>query len=174
MKKLLILPLIFAIGLHANITIGKKLPHVALDHKNGGYLSGKTWDSSMLKGKTTLLLYVDPDERDKGKNFNSTIKKLERDIDPKHFQIVAIMNLGATWKPKTLITKLMKSKMGDFPKRIIVVDNTSWLVKKWGLKNDEHDVLVLDKHTKILFSHSGKLNNDHIKKIDTLIRSQAK
>ena len=174
MKKLLLFPLIFAIGLHANVAIGKRLPHVALDQKNGGFLSGEAWNSSMLKGKTTLLLYIDPDERNKGKNFNNTLKKLKQDIDPKHFQIVAIMNLGATWKPKALITKLMKSKMGDFPKQIIVVDNTSWLVKKWGLKNDEYNVLVLDKHTKLLFSHSGQLNNDQIKKIDTLIRSRAK
>jgi len=174
MKKILLLPILIVLGLNAGVNIGSTLPQLTLDHKNGGYFSGKAWNSSMLKGKTTMLMYVDPDEKDKGENFKHTIEKLEHEVDFKQFQIVVVLNLGATWKPNMLIRKLMKDKLTTYPKRIYVFDNNSLLVKKWGLKNDEYNVLIIDKKMKSIYSHSGKWKADDIKKIDSLIRSQIK
>ena len=174
MKKILLLSILIAIGLHADVTIGKTLPQVTLDHKNGGYFSGKAWEASMLKGKITMLMYVDPDEKDKGESFKPAIEKLEREVNFKHFQIVVVLNLGATWKPNMLIRKLMKDKLTTYPKRIYVFDNNSELVKKWGMKNDTYNVLLIDKKMKPLYSHSGTWKAAEIKKIDSLIRSQVK
>jgi len=174
MKKMLLLFTLIATGLYADVTIGQTLPQVTLDHKNGGYFSGKAWNSSMLKGKTTMLMYVDPDEKDKGESFKPAIEKLEREVNFKHFQIVVILNLGATWKPNVLIKKLMKDKLTTYPKRIYVFDNNSVLVKKWGLKNDAYNVLLIDRKMKPIYSHSGKWTKKEIKKIDAIIRSNSK
>jgi predicted transcriptional regulator len=174
MKKILLLPILTAIGISADVSIGKILPQVTLDHKNGGYFSGKAWNSSMLKDKTTMLMYVDPDEKDKGEVFKQTIERLEREVDFKKFQIVVVLNLGATWKPNMLIKKLMKDKLKTYPKRIYVFDNNSLLVKKWGVKNDAYNVLLINRKMELLYNHSGKWESGKIKKLDSLIRSQIK
>ena len=45
------------------------LQHIILEGNNGSNVNGNKWDSSILKGKITLLVYFDPDERDNGKIF---------------------------------------------------------------------------------------------------------
>ncbi len=174
MKKTLILSALLVLGLHADITLGKTLPQLTLDKGNGGYFTGGAWRSAMLKGKTTMLMYVDPDEKDKGEVFKPTIEKLEREMNFKKFQIVVVLNLGATWKPDFVIKKLSQSKLKDYPKRIYVFDKKSVLSKKWGLKNDAYNVVVIDKSMKPVYSHSGKWNKKEIKKIDAVIRSNSK
>ena len=119
-------------------------------------------------------MYVDPDEKDKGEVFKSTIESFERDLDFNKFQIVVILNLKATWKPNFLIESLMKSKLIDYPKRIYVLDKDSVLVKKWGLKNNEYNTLLINEQVKAIYSHSGEWKNNDISKINSLIRAEIK
>ena len=170
----MILPILMTIGLSATVQLGHTLTNVTLEGKTGGYFTGGAWHSSMLKGKTTMLMYVDPDEKGKGEVFKPTIEKLEREIDFKKFQIVVILNLGATWKPNFLIKKLSESKLKDYPKRIYVFDKQSVLSQKWGLKDNAYNVVVIDGSMKPVYSHSGKWEKEDIKKIDTLIRAHTK
>ncbi len=162
--------LLLSLSLMANPTVGSKLPHIILDGSDGSYVQGGAWDSSMLDGKTTMLMYVDPDEKSKGEIFKPNIEAFERDLDFSKFQIVVILNLSATWKPNALIEKLLENKMTDYPKRIYVMDKNSVLVKKWNMVDDEYNTLVLDSQTKVLFSHSGKWNKNDMKNIDKIIR----
>ena len=116
----------------------------------------------------------DPDEKYKGEVFKPTIESFERDLDFDKFQILVILNLKATWKPNMLIKRLMKSKLTDYPKRIYVLDKDSVLVKKWGLKNDEYNTLVVNEHSEVIYSHSGEWTEDEMSKINSLIRTQVK
>ena len=90
------------------------------------------------------------------------------------FQILVILNLKATWKPNTLIKTLLKDMSKKYPKRIYILDKDSVLVKEWKLRDNEYNTLVIDKSSKVLYSHSGKLKEGEISQIDTLIRSQLK
>jgi hypothetical protein len=161
--------------LSAQVDTSKSLEEVIIQGDDGGYYNtGDAWNSSMLKGKTTMLMYVDPDEKNKGEVFKPTIESFEKDLDFNKFQIVVIINLKATWKPNALIESLMKSKLTDYPKRIYVLDKDSVLVKKWGLTNDEYNTLVINKQAKVIYSHSGEWKKDEISKINSLIRSEVK
>ena len=173
MKKTLLL-LLSALALLANPTLNTTLEPITLDKDRGGYVKGGIWSSAMLKGKTTMLMYVDPDEKSKGEVFKPTIEAFERDLDFSKFQIVVVINLKATWKPNALIESLLKSKMQEYPKRIYVVDKASVLVDKWDMKDDEYNVLVIDDKAKVLFAHSGEWSEDGIKEIDRVIRSEVK
>ena len=159
------------VGVLANVELGKVLPTVSISGDDGGYFRGVAWDSSMLKGKTTMLMYVDPDEKGKGEVFKPTIEKLEVDMDFDKFQIVVVLNLNASWKPNFVIKKLSESKLTDYPKRIYVFDNSSILVKKWGVKDNEYNTIVIDSDMKPIYSHSGAWSSKDMKKIDSLIRS---
>ena len=175
LKKIILTCSLLLSPLFAEVDTSKSLEEVTLQGNDGGYYNtDATWNSSMLKGKTTMLMYVDPDEKNKGEVFKSTIESFERDLDFNKFQIVVILNLKATWKPNVLIESLMKSKLTDYPKRIYVLDKDSILVKRWGLQNDEYNTLVINDKAKVIYSHLGEWKNDEISKINSLIRAEIK
>ena len=91
---LIAIPLVFLTAESPASTI-RILPHIILEGDDGSYANGKRWDSSVLQGKITLLVYFDPDERDKGKIFMPTLEAFERDLDFSQFQTILIVNLKA-------------------------------------------------------------------------------
>ncbi len=158
--------------LSADMDIHRTLPLITLSDDNGGHYNGETWDSSTLQGKTTMLMYVDPDEKNKGEIFKPTIEAFEKELDFRKFQILVIINLKATWKPTFMIKSLMKNKLTEYPKRIYILDNNSILIKKWRLTDNEYNTLVINRDSKVIYSHSGTWKEDEISQINTLIRSQ--
>ena len=174
MKKIIALLTFAATALFAEVNMEQTLPSVTLEGNTGGHYNGGTWDSSTLQGKTTMLMYVDPDEKSKGEIFKPTIEALEKDLDFSRFQILVILNLDATWKPNAVIRSMMKSKVTDYPKRTYILDNSSVLVKNWGLQDDEYNTLVISDEGKVIYSHSGKWKKDEMRHINALVRSQVK
>jgi len=169
-KALLVLPLLF-LSLFGEVDTTKPLPTLVLEGDSGGFYDGRSWDSEMLKGKTTMLMYVDPDEKSEGEVFKPTIEAFEKDLDFSKFQILVIINLNATWKPDAIIKKMMKSKVESYPKRTYILDAKSVLVKGWDLPDDAYNTLIIDKEAKVIYQHQGKWNSNEIKKVDTLVRN---
>ena len=161
-------------SLLAEVDMKQPLPPVTLEGYAGSHYNGDAWDSSILKGKTTMLMYVDPDEKNKGEIFKPTIEAFERDLDFSKFQIFVILNMDATWKPNILIEKMMKSKLTDYPKRTYILDYESVLVKQWGLNDNEYNTLIFNSDAKVIYSHSGEWNESEMTKIDTVVRSEVK
>lgn len=174
MEKMIIYAGLLISSLMAEVNTLDPLSKISIEGDRGGYFNGKAWHSTMIEDKTTMLMYVDPDEKDKGDEFKSTIEAFEKDLDFNHFQILVVLNLKATWKPNALIETLLKDKSKKYPKRIYILDKDSVLVKEWKLRDNEYNTLVIDKSSKVLYSHSGKWKEDEISQIDTLIRSQFK
>jgi len=170
MKKTLLLLALTALSLFAEVDTTKPLPTMVLQGDDGGYYSGKPWNSEMLKGKTTMLMYVDPDEKNKGEVFKPTIEGFEKDLDFDKFQILVIINLNATWKPDAIIKKMMKSKVDNYPKRTYILDAKSILVKGWGLPDDAYNTLIIDKDGKVIYQHAGDWDEKEMKEVDTLVR----
>ncbi len=174
MKKIIVSVGLFISSLMAEVDMTKPLSEISIEGDHGGYFQGAAWSSSMLKGKTTMLMYVDPDEKSKGEKFKPTIEEFEKNLDFDKFQILVILNLKATWKPNTLIETLLEDKSKKYPKRIYILDKDSVLVKEWKLRNDEYNTLVIDKSAKVLYSHSGKWKKGEISQIKKLIHTQVK
>ncbi len=174
MKNIFLILSLMISSLFAEVDMIKPLKNITIKGDDGGYVIGGDWNSSMLKGKTTMLMYVDPDEQPKGEIYKPTIEAFERDLDFNKFQILVILNLKATWKPDFLIKSLVKNKVGDYPKRIYILDKNSILVKSWGLADNEYNTLVLNKQAKVIYSHSGIWKDGEIDKINSLIRLETK
>ena len=149
----------------------QNLPHIVLEGKNGSYADGRRWDSAILQGKITLLVYFDPDERDKGGIFIPTLEAFERDLDFSKFQTMLIVNLGATPIPGFLIKAAIRNQSKDHPKRNYIFDGKSVLVQNWGLADNEYITLVINEKSRVIFSHTGKWEEDEILILDSLIRS---
>ncbi len=150
------------------------LQQIILERDNGSYANGKRWDSSILQGKITLLVYFDPDERDKGKIFMPTLEAFEEDLDFSQFQTILIVNLKATLIPGFLIKTVIKGQAKDHTKRNYVFDNNSVLVKSWKLTDNEYNTLVIDEVSRVIYSHSGEWEDGEILILNSLIRSHVR
>jgi len=129
---------------------------LSLDPKNGGMLDGSTWKSSILKGKISTLFYIDPDEKGLNGSLADTLQT--QNFDTAKYQHIAIINLSATWKPNALIEMKLKEKQKEYPNSTYVKDKNKILVKEWGLSDDNYNVLVFNKQSKLIYQKFGKLS----------------
>ena len=169
MKKIIIGLMVFlTLNVFANVT---NIDKMELKGSEGGYLDDKEWSINDKNGKVRLILYVDPDEQEKGESFKPTTFELEELYKKEIFDIEVILNLGATWIPNMMIMKKLKDKAEVNPRRTFIVDKDEKFVKLNGFVNDEYNIILLDKNMKILFEKSGELNNEDIGKIKGLIKN---
>jgi len=165
-----IIPLVFLVA-QPSVSPILNLSHIILDGKDGSYADGRRWDSSILQGKITLLVYFDPDERDKGEIFMPTLEAFERDLDFSKFQTMLIVDLESTFIPGFLIKAAIRGQIKDHPKRNYIFDDKSVLVQNWGLVENEYSTLIINEKSKVIFYHTGKWEEGEILILDSLIRS---
>ena len=78
--------------------------------------------------------------------------------------------MAATWKPNFIISSLLETKQEKYPTTIYVRDYDKVLVKKWGIADDNSDVVAFDKQGNVIFVKEGKLGPEDIKKLVQVIR----
>ena len=166
MKKIVLGFLVLA-GTVLAVELGKVPSSVLLDGDNGGKTDGSEWNSKMLKGKVHILFYVDPDERDLNETLSQALKK--RHFNRKKYASVAMINLAATWLPNVILESKLKAKQKEFPDTIYVKDKKKVLVNKWGLADDNSDILIFNKKGKLIYKKFGKLSDKEIKSVLALI-----
>jgi len=167
MKKMMIV-WIGIVAMIQAVNIGDTLPPVTLEKENSGTSDDKAWQSISLKGKVHLILYMDPDKRKETQVVLDALNKLE--VDGKAYSTVAIVNLAATWMPDAILEGLLSKKQKELKNTSFVFDKKKYLVKKWKMKDDASNVLIVDKNTKILYQKAGKLSTTEINKIIDIIR----
>ncbi|OQX77341.1 MAG: transcriptional regulator [Epsilonproteobacteria bacterium 4484_65] len=159
MKKI-ILGFLVLVGSVVAVELGKVPSSVILDGDNGGKTDGSAWNSKMLKGKVHILFYVDPDERKLNEPLTQALKK--RHFDRRKYASVAMINLAATWLPNAILESKLKAKQKEFPDTIYVKDKKKVFVKKWGLADDNSDILIFDKKGELIYKKFGKLSEKEI------------
>ena len=168
-RRLIFVLAIFLINQVAQaIEIGEIPPRVELKEKLGGRLDQKPWNSEELQGKVHVLFYVDPDEKDTNNDASEALDKEKFPSDK--FQSVGIINMAATWLPNFAISAALKDKQKLYPKTIYVRDYKKVLVNAWRIADDSSNVLVFDKHGKLIFRKDGKLTAEEIQMLIKVIR----
>ena len=74
-------------------------------------------------------------------------------------------NMAATWLPNFAINMKLKSKQEQYKSTVYVKDLDKTLVKKWGLSDDNSDVVVFGEDGRVLFSVDGKFTDAQVKEI---------
>lgn len=149
--------------------VGEALPVVTLAGKDGGRVSGEPWSSEELHGKVYVMFYVDPDEKDLNNHVSDALKK--EAFSKEQYGSVAAINMAATGLPNFLINRSLKSKQKEFPDTIYIKDMRKVLVEKWGIEDDNSDVLVFAPDGKLVFYRAGKLSKDDIKELIETIKA---
>ena len=153
----------------AEIEMGQVPSEVTLKGDLGGRLDGSPWSSQELKGKISVIFYVDPDEKDLNNEASEALKKENFPRDK--FQSYGIINMDATWLPNFIISSSLEEKQEKYPSTIYVRDYEKALVKAWGISDDNSDVLAFDKEGKLIFRKDGKLNQEDIQTLIQAIRA---
>ena len=165
---LLILTCFLSQSAWAGLVIGEAPEIIVLDGKLGGRVDGTSWSSEEMKGKVHVFFYVDPDEADLN---NETSEALDKAKYPKEkFQSIAVINMAATWLPNFAISSSLKEKQEQYPDTIYVRDYKKVIVKKWGISDDNSDILAFDKKGKLIFWKDGKLGPEDTEKLIKAIR----
>ena len=136
------------------VNVGDRLPRVTLEKENGGTSHDKPWHSNSLKGKVHLLLYMDPDKREETQALLDALNVLE--VDSQKYSTVAIVNLAATWMPDVVLEGLLSKKEKELKNTSFVFDKKKYLVKKWKMKDDASNILLIDETSKVIYKKVGK------------------
>lgn len=175
MKRFWILCLLIAflpMTVFATLPVGEAPPVVTLEGDDGGRLDGSPWSSSEMKGKLSYLVYVDPDETEMNEHVEKAMKKI--DLPRDKFQSIAVINMDATWLPNMAIASKLKDKQEEYPNTVYVKDLEKVLVKKWNLKDDAYDVLVVAPDGKVLLSYDGKLSDSELQELLKVLQENTK
>ena len=73
--------------------------------------------------------------------------------------------MAATWLPNMVINIKLKSKQEKHKSTVYVKDLEKILVKKWGLKDDDSNIMLFGKDGKVLYSVDGKFTDTQVKEI---------
>src|SRR5690606_18223676 len=158
-------------GLAAGIEMGAVPPAVTIKGDDGALVKdGGPWESSTIKDKIIMLVYVDPDEADTNEPLAERLKAEELPLDK--FGSIAVINMAATWKPNMIISSILSGKQEKFPHTVYVKDLKKILVEKWSLADDAYNVLLFDRDGKLFFKKAGKFSDSEINDFVALVKSR--
>jgi len=148
----------------AELPIGEIPPKVVLKDDFGGRLDGTQWSSEeLVSGKIIVLFYVDPDESELNNHVSDALKA--ENYPKEKYGSIGMANMAATWLPNFAINMKLKSKQEQYKSTVYVKDLDKTLVNKWGLSDDNSDVVVFGKDGRVLYSVDGKFTDAQVKEI---------
>ena len=152
----------------AELPIGEIPPKVVLKGDLGGRIDGTQWSSEeLVSEKVIVLFYVDPDESELNNHVSDALKA--ENYPKEKYGSIGMANMAATWLPNFAINMKLKSKQEKHKETVYVKDLDKTLVKKWGLSDDNSDVIVFGKDGRVLYSVDGKFTDAQVKEIIKLI-----
>ena len=156
--------LLSALPLSAELPLGEIPPKIILEGDLGGRLDGTAWNSEeLISGKVMVLFYVDPDESDLNNHVSDALKAENFPLDK--YGSLGVANMGATWLPNFAINIKLKSKQAKHKATIYVKDLEKTFVKLWGLNDDDSDIILFGKDGKVLYSYDGKFSDAQVKEL---------
>ena len=148
----------------AELPIGEIPPKIVLKDDLGGRIDGTQWSSEeLVSEKVIVLFYVDPDESELNNHVSDALKA--ENYPKEKYGSIGMANMAATWLPNFAINMKLKSKQEKHKETVYVKDLDKTLVKKWGLSDDNSDVIVFGKDGRVLYSVDGKFTDAQVKEI---------
>ncbi len=148
----------------AELPIGEIPPKVVLKGDLGGRIDGTQWSSEeLVSEKVIVLFYVDPDESELNNHVSDALKA--ENYPKEKYGSIGMANMAATWLPNFAINMKLKSKQEKHKETVYVKDLDKTLVKKWGLSDDNSDVIVFGRDGRVLYSVDGKFTDAQVKEI---------
>ena len=152
------------------LEVGKKIPELLENSKELALVkNGAAWTHKNLDKKLALLFYVAPSESDLNRHVTKAIKSAK--LDRTYYSSYAIINMAASRWPNWALSMKLDSSQKEFANTTYVKDYSKNLVKKWGLKDDSNDIVLME-NGKVLFVHRGKLPKEKTEQLLELLKKK--
>ncbi|MBD2811351.1 YtfJ family protein [Xenorhabdus sp. Vera] len=163
-----------------NITPEQQVPAVSVTDKgellfNDGKFSYQNWDSTELPGKVRTIQHIAG--RSSAKEMNDPlIQALKNAGLPKDkYQTTSIVNTDdAIFGTSVFVRNNLEDSKKQFPWSQFIVDSNGLAKKAWGLEPKSSAIIVLDKNGNVKFVKDGKLSNQEITHVISLIEEELK
>lgn len=133
-------------------------PDVILKKHTGGSIEGEAWDSSELKNKINLILYVAPNQQNE---VESLLERIDEQGYPAElFETTLIINTSATWLPNSIIKGKVRSKAEKDTTKLYVLDLDEILLNEWELSEDNPNIILFDEKGRVSFTSKEKINEE--------------
>jgi uncharacterized protein len=145
------------------------LPKIVLSGEAGETLDGKDFDTSSLKGKTFLLVHLDPDQRDLNDKAQKALEAAKLS-GPKYGSVVLI-NAKSSWIPNGILKTALKLSQKKFADTTYVLDYSKTFVDQWNFKDNSSSFMVINADGLPIFRREGKLSDADIAELLSLIKA---
>lgn len=124
-----------------NLEKGTKVEDWAFKDPEGKHVHLSDWP-----GRVVVIAYLDPMKADLNNHFTDALdrKKKEGVLTPDIYQPVGIADCKSTWIPDSAI-RLVAAKKAKKYKNVVLFDYDAELRKKWGLKKNTCNIIIIDK-----------------------------
>lgn len=175
-KALCITALLFTHTTQAKIQVGSSLPEVTINQ--GGEIitqdndiSYQSWQTQSMEGKVRVIQAIAGRSSAKEMNETLTHQITAKKFDPKQYQTTTIINQSdSIWGTGSFVKSSAESSKQEFSWSSVVLDEEGVAAKAWQLQPENSAIIVQDKAGKVLFFQEGKLNDEQISQVLTLIQ----
>ncbi|OKP04596.1 YtfJ family protein [Xenorhabdus eapokensis] len=161
-----------------NIALEQPVPAISVTDKgelllNDGKFSYQNWSSIELSGKVRTIQHIAG--RSSAKEMNDPlIQALKNAGLPKDkYQTTSIVNTDeAIFGTGVFVRNSLEDSKKQFPWSQFIVDSNGLVKKAWGLEPKSSAIIVLGKGGKVKFVKDGKLSNEEITHVISLIKEE--
>lgn len=145
MIQLLLLSFLGTLVVGQELRVGMKVGDWALKDIAGKSKNLKNWN-----GKVLLINYLDPDHSEMNEHLTTAFAEALKEgvLKAENCAGMGIIDCDSTWKPMALIKMVVKRKEEELRESnsSILFDNHAEIRKKWGLRKDSSNLVILDKN----------------------------
>lgn len=158
------------------LELGGNLPSLDVPSKGELLIDGKEvqhqpWSTSQITTGTPALIFHLAARMSSDSIIAPLKKRLdENNYEPDSFQSISIINLNdALWGTSGLVSSELEKNKREHPQAILVADDEGRGLDAWQLKKGTVAVILVDFNGEIRYLKQGKLNDDDINTIITLL-----
>ncbi|KIM11446.1 MAG: hypothetical protein KU37_04305 [Sulfuricurvum sp. PC08-66] len=170
MRKLFLI--VATLGFSWGLTLGEPIPAVHIGGKEGGYVKSSTpFSSTDFLGQVNVVMYMDPDNADDGKNLVDALKEayeVER-INRGLYKDFVLIDFKSTWKPNFLLASAASSRQKRSPMTRYVIDKQQNAFKAWGMQKRIYDCIVIDEQGVVRLHKRAPFSDTDIEEIIGLV-----
>ncbi len=147
---------------------GDQLPRLEIEQGGELLLTGDTrsytpWSVEQYKDRVVLLEYLAGHPTSKGlyQPVNDALEELN--LDPKQFQVTAIINLAdAIWGTQGIVVDEIVARKQRYPQASFIVDKKGVGQQAWNIQRKSGAIILIDAAGEVLFFQQGALTEADI------------
>lgn len=163
------------LGFAHNLSLSQMIPSTSISSHGEIFVEGKDivykpWSTELLNGKVRVIQVIAGRKSAKKLNADLMSAITQSKFPAEQYQTTTIINQDdAMWGTSSFVKSSAEESKAEFPWSSIVLDESGEVAKAWQLKEESSAIIVLDKSGKILFVQEGKLNQESIDNVISLI-----